>query len=194
MKILILLLLFINLVIGVFCQNDSIINTEAENTSNSSVSVVDIPEATDVPRVEASVTDVNNDHKEWCYNNEKLTYEECSNENSKEENKNYGELINALIPFIVLFVIIFCCIWYNKKTKPEESNNPSNADNFNNRNLSEDDILPEYKEVENTNCISIVIEIPSTTTNAEATNDVASENCNYHLPTYEETMANSNSN
>jgi len=56
-----------------------------------------------------------------------------------------------------------------------------------NRNNYDDDILPEYKEVDITSSIPTIINIPSSSSSSSCTN---TENNNYHLPIYEECITN----
>jgi len=72
----------------------------------------------------------------------------------------------------------------------------NNNRSYNRDNYDDDDILPEYKEVDITSSIPTIINSPSTSSSSCTTTETAdvfsSENNNYHLPTYEECMTNSN--
>jgi len=163
----ILLLLFVNMVIGNVIQNDAIINTKDKRTSNSNsnLTIRDVSEDTEIPRVEASVTDVNSSREKWCYNLEKSTYEKCS-ENSlhnktEKENISFSFILLPIFVVVIILVILSC------------------YDNMKNNN--NDSILPEYREPDRTTCPSTTIHISGT----EVANAVASGNNNYHLPTYD---------
>jgi len=84
-----------------------------------------------------------------------------------------------VIPFIIIIVIII--YYYYRHYKLEHKKDDDDND---------DDILPEYKETD------ITTYSPSTinNSNSESIDIVTLGNNNYHLPTYEETMANSNNN
>jgi len=138
MKISILLLLFINTVIGNVIQNKTITNTKDIRTYDT-------------------------------YSSES-TMNFYSQEN---DDDNF-----FVVPFIIVIIVMLYYYCHNK------------LEHINNEDGDDDDVLPEYKETD------ITTYSPSTinNSNSESIDIVTSENNNYHLPTYEETMANSNNN
>jgi len=85
-----------------------------------------------------------------------------------------------VFPFIIIIIIIY---YYYRHYKLEHKKDDDDDDD-------DDDVLPEYKETD------ITTYSPSTinNSNSESIDIVTLGNNNYHLPTYEETMANSNNN
>jgi len=140
-------------------------------------------------------------------------------EYTNEEEESYNNIFIDVILIIIdglIICILGCCKKIKNKDFDIESfinntsvtvpatvnnnnrprNNPSvtinstmnnNNRSYNRNNYDDDDILPEYKEVDITSSIPTIINIPSSSSFCTTT-----ENNNYHLPTYEECMTNSN--
>ena len=195
------------MVIGYVIQNNIIDDTEDKRTSYSNLTKnsVDIPETAEMTIDEAKVTGVIS-HQKKDYNN----IVKRSNEDGytviqpgKEYTKEEEEQSNTGLYYVLIFlfaIISIVLIWYNESNRNANLNNNRSINNrsvtvnstVNNRNNNDDDVLPEYKEVDISSSIPTIINNINSSTITEPTNTHSSGNNNYHLPTYEECMTNSN--
>jgi len=205
MRLSILFLLFlIDMVIGHVIQNNIIDNTDDKRTYylNLVKNSIDIPESAEMTIDEVKITGVIS-HQKKDYNNiVKRSYEdgytviEYGKDYTSEEEHSNIDLVYVLI--FVIIIICFVVLGYIRKYKNENLNNnrpinnPSASSTVNNRNNNDDDVLPEYKEVDISSSTPTIINNITSSATTETINTLSSENNNYHLPTYEECMTNSN--